>query len=164
MNGMQVTGTSYCNDTSHSELTPDEKLQRSTRSFMHPDEVLSDFRLTHADKREILASWACDVRAVPNRPALRQLDNGAVVHIDDVLQALNSLSEGDYETLTLSYASRASEGRLLQFRTHSGSIMRRSWSDDDDDDLPPCPVVSAGPLAGPLFGGEAVDPVLTVAA
>lgn len=92
MNGTQITGTSFFNDISRPELTPAENPRRPATGLMHPNKVASDLWLTQAEKREILASWASDVRAVPDAPALRQLDNGAVVRIDDVLRALKSLN------------------------------------------------------------------------
>jgi hypothetical protein len=64
-----------------------------TAALMHPDDVMSNLQLTRAQKREILASWASDARAVPDMPALRQLDNGAIVPVDDVLRALNALDD-----------------------------------------------------------------------
>jgi hypothetical protein len=57
----------------------------------HPDDVVEDDSLTSAEKRETLASWASDTRAVPDKPALRRLDNGAIVHIDDIMAALRTL-------------------------------------------------------------------------
>ena len=95
MYGTQISETCLFDDISRPKPTPAESSRSTDSGFMHPDEVVSDCRLTHAEKREMLASWASDVRAVPNAPALRQLDNGAVVRIDDVLRALNSLNEGD---------------------------------------------------------------------
>ncbi len=41
--------------------------------FTIPDDVLKDPHLTHAEKREILASWASDVSAVQDEPTLRWL-------------------------------------------------------------------------------------------
>jgi hypothetical protein len=164
MNGTQIAGNVAFDDIIRSELEPAESLDCVVKGFAHPDEVVSDLRLTHTEKRETLAFWASDVHAVPGAPALRQLDGGAVVHIDDVLQALSSLNEGADEAPQLSRSPASFGIRLPQLRTHSGAVMRQSWSDDDDDDPPPCPVVSAGPLSGPLFGGEAAEPVLPVAA
>ena len=154
--------TSLFNANPHPELTSDAIFQRSAQSYTHPNEVVRDPRLTFAEKREILASWASDVRAVLNAPPLRQLDNGAVVHIDTVLRALNFLSEQASKTSRSLFAFPPFESRLPELPGHSGPIQRRSRSDDDDDDddPPPCPVVNAGPLGGPLFGGEAAELVL----
>lgn len=61
MNGTQVTETSSFNDILRPKLAPAESPRRPATGFMHPDEVVSDLRLTQAEKREILASWASDV-------------------------------------------------------------------------------------------------------
>ena len=61
------------------------------RRWAYPHEVVSDPTMTTAEKRELLASWASDARAVPNLPALRQLDNGNLVTIDSLLRALKRL-------------------------------------------------------------------------
>jgi hypothetical protein len=45
------------------------------------------------EKRAILASWASDAHAVPHVPALRQLPDGSIVKLDDILQALRNLDE-----------------------------------------------------------------------
>jgi len=95
MNGTQITRTGFTDDISYAELGAAGSPRSPARSFMHPDEVVSDLRLTQAEKREILACWASDVHAVANAPALRQLDNGAVVRVDDILQALKSVNDGE---------------------------------------------------------------------
>lgn len=59
--------------------------------FSHPRDVLDHEGLEPSEKRAILASWASDVRAVESAPALRQLDCGAVVRLDEVLEALCAL-------------------------------------------------------------------------
>ena len=161
MGGTHTAGSVVIDDIKRSELAPAKRLDCFAKRFIHPDEVVSDPRLTDTEKRETLAFWASDVHAVPNAPALRQL-NGAVIHIDDVLQALNSLEVPTDEAAQSSEPSSPFENRLPQFRTHFGAGFRKGGSDDDDDDPPPCPVVSAGPLNGPIFGGEAVDPLLQV--
>jgi hypothetical protein len=46
--------------------------------------------LTNAPKRSVLASWACDARAV-TAPSLRQLDDGTLPRIYTILDALNGL-------------------------------------------------------------------------
>ncbi|KQQ86189.1 hypothetical protein [Aureimonas sp. Leaf324] len=65
--------------------------RRGVCTFNHPDNVLSDETLSTARKRAILASWASNRRAVPNRPSQRQLDSGAVVEIDEILAAICAL-------------------------------------------------------------------------
>jgi len=60
--------------------------------FEHPRDVVSDARLTHAEKRAILASWASDASAIASCPALRAPRGlRAPVHIDDILEALCAL-------------------------------------------------------------------------
>ncbi len=162
MNGRQITDINFFNKVSCLELPPAASPQRIATGFMHPDAVVSELRLTHAEKREILASWASDARAVPDAPALRQLDSGAVVRIDDVLRALKSLDEVEASKHTTFDPFRSfKRGRIrlpLQLRLPS----RRGWPDDDD--LPPCPATIAGPLGDPLSGGETADPGLALAA
>ena len=53
----------------------------------HPDEVMSESELSEFGKQAILTDWASDTRADEDAPELRQLDNGAFVHIGDVLKA-----------------------------------------------------------------------------
>ena len=59
--------------------------------FGHPDDVLKDWRLTADEKRCLLAAWACDTNAVPHIPSLRQLPDGSIVNVDEILDALESL-------------------------------------------------------------------------
>lgn len=65
--------------------------RREVRTFNHPDDVLFDATLSTAQKRALLASWASDRRAVPNRPSERQIDSGAIVEIDEILAAICAL-------------------------------------------------------------------------
>lgn len=60
-------------------------------TFSQPAEVLRDLSLTKAQKRAILASWASDARAVVDAPSLRQLDDGTILDIDTILDALKQL-------------------------------------------------------------------------
>lgn len=68
-----------------------EWLASPARIFSHPREVLGHPGLEPSEKRAILASWASDVRAVENEPALRQVECGAVVPLADILAALRAL-------------------------------------------------------------------------
>jgi hypothetical protein len=56
-----------------------------------PDDLVSDSVFSEAVKRAILADWASDALTVEDKPQLRRLDNGAFVHIGDVLNALRLL-------------------------------------------------------------------------
>jgi hypothetical protein len=54
--------------------------------------VVADPKLSLAEKRSILASWASDASAIASCPALRAPDGlKAPVHIDEILDALRSL-------------------------------------------------------------------------
>jgi hypothetical protein len=60
--------------------------------FDHPRDVLADQRLSRAEKRAILASWASDAAAVTSCPSLRAVPGAkSAVQIDDILEALSSL-------------------------------------------------------------------------
>jgi len=123
-----------------------------------PRQVVEDPALTAAEKRGILASWACDSRAPQDRPSLRVIDGGAVVGVGEILEALKSLDQMEYPAGTneqrwsrLPYARRGRGGRDPSLRRGS-----RGGGSEDDDDPPPCPVRSRPP--GPIL------PPLTVAA
>jgi len=64
-------------------------------AFSHPHDVVADPKLSLAEKRAILASWASDVSAIASCPALPAPDGlKAPVHIDEILEALQALDEG----------------------------------------------------------------------
>jgi hypothetical protein len=60
-------------------------------AFTHPNEVLNHPELSQAEQRAILASWASDARAVDGAHWMRCLDNGSVVTLAEVLDALRKL-------------------------------------------------------------------------
>jgi hypothetical protein len=63
--------------------------------FSDPQEVLAHPALGTGDKRAILASWASDACAVENLPNWRKLrGTGALVALDDILDALQALDGG----------------------------------------------------------------------
>jgi hypothetical protein len=97
----------------------------------HPDEVVSDSELSFSKKRAILANWASDARAVEDTPELRQLDNGALVHVGGVLKALRLL---DNAASHMSAATRLPFARRR--RPPAGS--RTFKNEPDDDGPPPC--------------------------
>jgi len=133
--------------------------------LMHPDDVMGHSQLTREQKREILASWVSDARAVHNQPTLRQLDNGAIVRVDDVLRALSSL---DHNAACGPHASDLLRPLAQHQRRRPVPLLKialRRWSrDDDDDDPPPCPAIIARPPRSPLSGGEIINPILAMAA
>ncbi len=63
----------------------------NTFPLNHPEQVVSDPTLTLEQKREILASWASDRRAVLDKPNLRQLDSSAILKVEEILEALRVL-------------------------------------------------------------------------
>jgi hypothetical protein len=124
--------------------------------FGHPSDVLHNPRLGIEQKRALLASWASDANAVQHVPSLRQLPDGSIVKVDDILQALKTLDGGN--------EVRLGDGNPPTW--HRAATIKRWFregrSDDDDDDPPPCPAYAAPrPKAG---GGEAYAPPDAVAA
>jgi hypothetical protein len=148
----------------HFNNTLSEPLLSVTAALMHPDDVMSNLQLTLAQKREILASWASDARAIHDMPALRQLDNGAIVRVDDVLRALSALDDNvrfGQHTSGLLWSLVQRQRRPVSWP----KIALRRWSNDDDDnDPPPCPAVIARSPRSPLSGGEIVDAARAMAA
>jgi hypothetical protein len=60
--------------------------------FDHPRDVLADTRLSRAEKRAILASWASDAAAVTSCPSVRAVPGTRrAISIDEILEALSSL-------------------------------------------------------------------------
>ena len=104
--------------------------------------------ITTDEKRALLASWASDQRAIPDNPALRQLDGGSRVTIDDILDALRRLDQMPEEaTLIRRRAQFSLSGNWLP-RGRSGR-----WDDDDDD--PPTPAPAAIRPRPPVLEGGA---------
>ena len=64
-------------------------------TFEHPRDVVSHPKLSLAEKRTILASWASDASAISSCPSLRAPDGlKAPVTIDEILDALCALDGG----------------------------------------------------------------------
>jgi len=133
MSGLQEVAA----DQTTGALLADDLLSRKSLTFAHPEEVVDDQELTLADKRSLLASWASDALAVENSPSLRQLANGAVVRVDDVMAALKTLDLDQSRhdaALTFSHSFP---------RRRSKPAARRLNLRPDDDNEPPPPVASA---------------------
>ncbi len=99
-----------------------------------PQAVVRDPGMNVAEKRALLASWASDAHAVPDHPALRRLEDGRILEIDDILDALKQL-----DTLP---AAGIEPGVELYRRGHwsrLSRLWRRDNDDDDDDPLTPAP-------------------------
>jgi hypothetical protein len=107
--------------------------------YTHPSDVSNDPELTTEEKRAVLASWISGARAVEDSPALRRIESGAVVHVDDIRRALVALDElepdrkGDGKRLRLSGRSRSVISRWLR------RVDPLNGSNDNDDDPPPAP-------------------------
>ena len=84
--------------------------------FSHPNEVLDHPDLSHAERCAILASWASDARAVEGAHWMRCLDNGSIVTLAEVLDALRKL---DAQT-----ALRPDEVRMTEVMRGIPSILR----------------------------------------
>jgi hypothetical protein len=119
--------------------------------YVSPKDVVADPTATVEEKRALLASWASDARAVRDAPALRQLDSGAIVFIDDVLSALKQLDDIDAQLGTRSTGIRRSARTLRNFR-----LYRRAYRDGDDDGPSPSPAIARPPKPLPSLGTEAV--------
>ncbi|WP_188612365.1 hypothetical protein [Chelatococcus reniformis] len=120
-------------------------------NYFSPFDVVRDPALSTAEKRAILAEWASDARALPNLPTYRQLDNGALLQVAEIMEALNTL---DPETKALPQApvrrwSRAGAWKRRMVRRHRN---------DDDDDPPPVPARMPRPAPSSPHA-EAVSPV-----
>jgi hypothetical protein len=61
--------------------------------FYKPDDIVTDPQLTLARKRHLLAYWASDIHAVRSAPALRSINFGPTVSIDDIEAALCKLDD-----------------------------------------------------------------------
>lgn len=127
------------------------RLDLYPKLFGHPGEVVDDPDLSTHEKRALLASWASDANAVPHVPSPRQLPDGSIVRVDEILRALKALDRG-------ADAAPGQATPLWQrpFGRRRGLALR-PWArygrkPDDDDDPPPCPACAAIP---PKRGGGA---------
>ena len=78
---------------------------RPAIGFLHPLDVVKDPDLDVSAKRQILASWASDASAVPNRPSQRWLlGTDAPVHFAEIEDALRVLEHR--------YGGRAEETKV----------------------------------------------------
>lgn len=103
--------------------------------YTHPDDVANDPKLTLAEKREILASWSSDARAIENAPALRQLDSGALIEVDAILRVLASLDQMR-PSLRTGFQQPSPRRRSVILKWLRRPKPPRN---DNDDDPPPAP-------------------------
>ncbi|WP_143748423.1 hypothetical protein [Mesorhizobium carmichaelinearum] len=124
------------------EFLPNRKCRTAHHGITHPDDVVGLPDLSAAEKRAILASWASDACSVPEIPLLRQLEDGTIAMIDDILRALKTLDG-------VSDDNRQNRNRALWGAPHARRRQNKGvpWPHrrrrDDDDDPPPCPAYGA---------------------
>lgn len=128
-----------------------EQTGLSPLMFGHLEDVQNDPRLTTQEKRAVLASWASDANAVPHLPTLRQLPDGSIVRLSDILRTLNALDAGSEHEPAASSHNVFWRQPYRRRRLTLRGWTRRSRGPDDDD-LPPCPAYAAIP---PNNGGGA---------
>jgi len=112
-------------------LPADDLILNKSLIFTHPQEVLDDQELTLADKRSLLASWASDALACEDSPSFRRLMSGAVVRVDDIMAALQSLDLNEPRHKAAVIFSQPFA------RRRSKPIERRRNMLPEDDDKPP---------------------------
>src|ERR1700744_969668 len=79
----------------HDNVFDFNALLRPGTTFEHPRDVVSHPKLSLAEKRSILASWASDASAIASCPSLRAPEGlMAPVSIDEILDALPPLAGG----------------------------------------------------------------------
>lgn len=116
-------------------------------AYNRPEDVAGDPKLTSGQKRAILASWISDARAVEDAPALRRLDSGAVIEVDAIQRALDSLDESAPRPRAPCERPRPSpRARSVMVRLLSRIGPHRKGFPDDDDDPPPAPAGVGAPL------------------
>jgi hypothetical protein len=112
------------------------------------DRVLNDARLNSSEKRAILSSWVSDAHAVVDQPALRRLDDGRVIAVDDILDALKAIDGEGGPRMRIGAAShrlRTVSRRGAKVGARWLSLMSRR-KNSDDDDPPPSPAANASPV------------------
>ncbi len=120
-----------------------------------PDDLLRAPGLTTAEKREILASWASDARAIPNAPSLRRLDNGETLPVGAVFQALRALDRAERGEGAPGAILHPSFSRRKPASMDEWLRKTARQRDFDDDDPPPCPAAAAIPRRRPLVKARA---------
>jgi hypothetical protein len=137
--------------------TSEEGQEQAAPLLARPEEILGNPTLSKEEKRAVLASWLSDARALPDAPRWRQLDNGALVDVDDLYTALRVLDDFDVGIERgASVSASSTSWRPRRKSRWIGNFIRRKRDDDDDDDPPPVPALSRLPPGGrPPIGQEA---------
>lgn len=115
----------------------------SGAALRHPREVLDHQGMSVQEKRALLAFWASDIHAVPDAPALRRIADGAVIGIDDILEALKGL---DHVVETKDENATRLGSAAIQRRRGSRRMPIRLFRRDDDDDPPSAPAAAGIPV------------------
>jgi hypothetical protein len=123
----------------------DDDLDLALTVLGHPSDVVDNPRLSRQQKRAVLASWASDANAVPRVPTLRQLPDGSIVKVDEILDALKAL---DGLVDPASWPGHRGKPWQRRFKRDNTGWIARKWfksgrGPDDDDDPPPCPALAA---------------------
>lgn len=109
------------------------------RAYSSRAQVLADDGLSKEEKRSLLASWASDIRAVENWPALRRLDDGTLLNIDEILSALKVVDHPAGTTF------RSSATPTSRRRPNNRTSHDFRPDDPDDDNPPPKPAAAMPP-------------------
>jgi len=72
------------------DLDDDVVTDRDLVGYFSPKNIVDDPEITIARKRALLAHWASDIHAIPNRPSLRR-GAGVTTSIDAIMAALKAL-------------------------------------------------------------------------
>jgi hypothetical protein len=125
--------------------------------LQRPDEVLGNPEMTREEKRALLASWASDARAVPGLPSMRRLEDGSLIDVDEILQALKALDAASDPVPLTTPLWRTPPQRRSRPSLRNCARIIRDRRRDDDDDPPPSPVMAAVPPK-PGSGGAFAHP------
>ena len=92
-----------------------------------PAQVLRNPALSTDEKRALLASWASDAHAVEDAPSLRRLEDGTVLHIDSILEALKALDRPRANTRPRQHWRLAGgKHRMIRPRSNAMECARRA--------------------------------------
>ena len=113
-----------------------------------PREVLNHPAMSIEAKRATLASWASDRYAVPNFPGVRQLENGSLVSLAEILQALRDLDDepDDRVPQRCSSTNLVSLAELRRSNRKKSAKYRLTTRWPHDDDPPSSPAAAPFPV------------------
>ncbi len=139
-------------------LSSEAPARRPKSGAVH--DVLADRQLTIAEKRAVLASWASDAHAVADMPSMRRLEDGEVVKIDEILEALKAIDGHDDPRAAIRTASRRRQPcARREPRAGIGWPSRISTrKNSDGDDPPPRPAAVGCPRRASLVDARSPMP------